>query len=106
MHEAELKLPKTMKDMMAVLCSECDWDATVMREIEAIGFCHSAHTVLLSVWETPRSVLLVAHFVIGVALERNRCRISEKQSPGFFDQLNALLVFDLSPNQSLGYRTP
>ncbi|CAO3599497.1 unnamed protein product [Absidia cylindrospora] len=40
-HEAELKLPKTMKDMMTILCNECDWNKMIMKDIEVVGYCHS-----------------------------------------------------------------
>ncbi|CAO3601256.1 unnamed protein product [Absidia cylindrospora] len=57
MHEAELKLPKTM---MAVLCSECDWDATVIREIEVIGFCHSGTVSEFVIMDNPSGHVRIA----------------------------------------------
>lgn len=41
MHEAELKLPKTLKDMMTILCNDCNWNTAVIRNMEVIGYCHS-----------------------------------------------------------------
>ncbi|ORZ04142.1 hypothetical protein BCR42DRAFT_338871, partial [Absidia repens] len=44
-HEAELKLPKTMKDMMTILCNEYDWNKMIMKDIEVVGYCHSGKFV-------------------------------------------------------------
>jgi hypothetical protein len=41
MHEAELKLPKTLKDMMMGICDDCNWDTAIIRNIEVVGYCHS-----------------------------------------------------------------
>ncbi|KAI8076338.1 uncharacterized protein BX664DRAFT_353923 [Halteromyces radiatus] len=38
-HESELKLPKSLKDMMTKLCDECNWNPTVMRLLEVVGYC-------------------------------------------------------------------
>ncbi|KAG0188125.1 hypothetical protein DFQ28_005354 [Apophysomyces sp. BC1034] len=53
MDEAELKLPKTLKDMMTMLCNDCNWDATIMRKIEAIGYCHSGIVAEFMVMDSP-----------------------------------------------------
>ncbi|SAM06172.1 hypothetical protein [Absidia glauca] len=53
MHEAELKLPKTLKDMLGVLCNDCSWDTKIMRNIEVIGYCHSATVAEFMVMDCP-----------------------------------------------------
>jgi hypothetical protein len=35
MHEAELKLPKTLKDRPGVLCNDCHWDTEIMRKTKS-----------------------------------------------------------------------
>ncbi|CAO3600807.1 unnamed protein product [Absidia cylindrospora] len=53
MHEAELKLPKTLKDMMTLLCNDCNWNSTVMKQIEVIGYCHSGAVAEFMIMDNP-----------------------------------------------------
>ncbi|ORZ07384.1 hypothetical protein BCR42DRAFT_442715 [Absidia repens] len=42
MHEAKLKLPKTLKDMIGTLASDIHWRSSNLRKLEVVGYCHSA----------------------------------------------------------------
>ncbi|KAI8335143.1 hypothetical protein BC941DRAFT_399684 [Chlamydoabsidia padenii] len=53
MHEAELKLPKTLKDMMTVLCNDCNWNAAIIKNIEVVGYCHSGTVTEFMVMDNP-----------------------------------------------------
>ncbi|CAO3588596.1 unnamed protein product [Absidia cylindrospora] len=41
MYEAKLKLPKTLKDMIGTLASDCHWRSSILRKLEVVGYCHS-----------------------------------------------------------------
>ncbi|SAM00626.1 hypothetical protein [Absidia glauca] len=53
MYEAELKLPKTLKDMMMMMCNDCDWDGSMMTKIEVVGYCHSGTVAEFLIMDNP-----------------------------------------------------
>ncbi|KAI8077846.1 uncharacterized protein BX664DRAFT_343639 [Halteromyces radiatus] len=45
MHDEELKLPKTMRDMLLMIAEDIKWDSEKLKEIEIVGYAHSGNKV-------------------------------------------------------------
>ncbi|CAG8579004.1 568_t:CDS:10 [Paraglomus brasilianum] len=56
--ETGLKLPKTLRDMFAGLCSRVKWRAHIIQKLETIGYIHGGRVLMLMALDNPSGYVM------------------------------------------------